>query len=101
MTHTHYIHNLKGSKIPSNLGNKAEQLRYLFDKRFQIPETYVCDWDAYTQYLRNDQQIRDIVREELSRKIDVNHKYAVRSSASIEDGRYHSFAGQFKSVLHV
>ena len=98
--HTHYIHNLKDNKIPQNIGNKAKQLRFLIDKKFQTPVTYVCTWDAYTRYLENDQQIITIIKDELSKNIDVSRRYAIRSSVNLEDERDYSFAGQFKSILN-
>ena len=96
----HYILNLKENKLPHNIGNKAKNLRFLIEKKFQIPPTYVCTWEAYTRYLQNDHQIREIIRDELSSRIDMGRSYAIRSSANIEDGDDYSFAGQFKSILN-
>jgi len=98
---TQYILNLKDTRLPQSIGSKASKLRFLIEKRFQTPITYVCTWDAYIQYLKNDQQIRKIIKDELSRTIDVNRCYAVRSSANVEDVRDYSFAGQFKSFLNL
>ena len=101
LVYTHYIFNIKENKPPHNIGNKAKKLRFLIEKKLQIPPTYVCTWDAYTRYLKNDQQIRENIRYELSRRINVGRSYAIRSSANIEDRDDHSFAGQFKSLLNV
>ena len=98
---THYILNLKETRLPQSIGNKAKKLHFLIEKRFNTPVTYVCTWDAYIRYLRNDQQISGIVKDELSRIIDEGRNYAVRSSANLEDVCDHSFAGQFKSILNV
>jgi pyruvate,water dikinase len=42
-----------------------------------------------------------VLRSEIERTIDLGGRYAVRSSANLEDGLGRSFAGQFKSVLNV
>ncbi len=99
--HTHYIYNLKEKKPPQNIGSKASKIRFLLERKCQTPLTYVCMWDAYTQYLKNDHQIKKNIQNELLSTIDLNKNYAIRSSANIEDGQTHSFAGQFKSVLNV
>ena len=101
MSHPQYIYNLKDKKIPLNIGAKAKNLRFLMKKKFQIPETYVCIWDAHLHYLKNKSRINDLIRKELFQSINVNKRYAVRSSANIEDGNVYSFAGQFKSKLNV
>jgi pyruvate,water dikinase len=96
-----YILKLREARHPRKIGNKGRSLRFLIEKNFRTPTTYVCTWDAYLRYLKNDVSILTIVRDELSKLLDENKHYAVRSSANIEDSNEHSFAGQFKTFLNV
>jgi pyruvate,water dikinase len=98
---TQYILNLKEAKKPRNIGTKAAALGFLIEKHFPIPTTFVCTWDGYVEFLKKGLLVFKIVKDELSKKIDENKHYAVRSSANIEDGHDYSFAGQFKSFLNV
>ncbi|MGD8472790.1 MAG: PEP/pyruvate-binding domain-containing protein [Anaerolineae bacterium] len=86
---------------PRRIGHKAENLRFLAKKGFPTPATYVCTWDSYDAYAHGDRQVLDLLRAELAAELDPNRRYAVRSSANLEDGTHSSFAGQFKSVLDV
>ncbi len=91
--------NLHRARRPRHIGNKAKKLRFLIKHGFQTPVTHVCTWDAYLRYLQDDSEIIDQIKRELSRHTDPGRRYAVRSSANVEDDLAHSFAGQFKSVL--
>jgi phosphohistidine swiveling domain-containing protein len=86
---------------PVSVGNKALNLYRLQRMGVRIPVTLVCDWKAYQRYIDNDVAMVDELRLELSRRLDPAKRYAVRSSANIEDSTDRSFAGQFKSVLNV
>jgi len=100
MSHEYIFSLQETNRIPS-MGNKAENLRFLAEKGFPTPVTYVCTWDAYARYVQDDVQIIEALKAELATKLDRGKKYAVRSSANIEDRLDSSFAGQFKSVLDV
>ena len=95
----HYIHQLKRGL--SRIGNKAANLRLLESRGFTVPSTYVCTWDAYERYLRDDVSLIEELRKELADTIDPSRTYAIRSSANLEDSKLLSFAGQFKTVLNV
>ena len=98
---TRYVFDLKEAKLPKSMGNKARRLRFLIENSFRTPAAHVCTWDAYLRYLEDDPEIIEPVNSELSGKLDLNRRYAVRSSANIEDSLDHSFAGQFRSILNV
>jgi phosphohistidine swiveling domain-containing protein len=95
---TQYVLGLRDKKASQHIGNKAKQLRFLIEKGFETPLTYVCTWDAYLRYRADDREIIEIIRSELS-MLDLRRQYAIRSSSNIEDSLEHSFAGQFKTVL--
>jgi phosphoenolpyruvate synthase/pyruvate phosphate dikinase len=95
-----YISSLRDRRI-QHIGNKAKNLRLLSHEGFPTPITYVCTWDAYVRYTQGDAQVVEDLGAELAAKLDSNKRYAVRSSANLEDGLDLSFAGQFKSVLDV
>ena len=101
VTHTRYILNLKDTRLPKTIGNKARRLRFLAEQGFKIPLTYVCTWDAYEEYLTHNLLILEAIKDEFLKVMDLNRSYAIRSSANIEDGSHYSFAGQFKSILNV
>ncbi|MGE5375008.1 MAG: PEP/pyruvate-binding domain-containing protein [Bacteroidota bacterium] len=95
------LFNLKSHKPPATAGNKALNLYRLSRAGVQIPRTFVCDSKAYLRYVANDISLADDLLGELKRNLRPDTCYAVRSSANIEDGTDHSYAGQFRTVLNV
>jgi pyruvate,water dikinase len=96
-----YVHELGTRSIPPTIGSKAEKLRFLIRQGWQVPAGWVCSWEAHLRYRDKDPDIRAVLRTELLQKLAQDRLYAVRSSANVEDGSEHSFAGQFKTVLNV
>lgn len=95
------IVSLHNSHLPKTAGNKAHNLKKLYKAGFLIPRTYIYTWKAYERYLNNDTNLENELIRELQQIIVSGRKYAVRSSANIEDNFETSFAGQFRSVLDV
>ncbi len=101
MMRTQYILSLKDAKRPRTIGSKAQSLLFLLKKGFAVPDTFVCTWDAFVQFRKGDPGFSRQLTEELSAHLDLTRRYAVRSSANVEDSERFSFAGQFKSVLNI
>ncbi len=70
-------------------GGKANGLSFLKNNGFSIPQTWII----------HDQKSPEI--ELLLNNLPQNKSFAIRSSASVEDGLEHSFAGQFETFLDV
>lgn len=100
MNQTKLVLKFGKARIPITIGNKADNLTRLKKCGFQIPLTYVITWNAYIRYQENDPFLEKDLRNELSLIIRDDVKYAVRSSANIEDRFDTSFAGQFKTFLN-
>lgn len=96
-----YVYRLSDRRLPPGAGAKARNLGLLMRKGFVVPDGYVCSWDAHLRYRDGDRAVTAAVRRELAGLLDPGSSYAVRSSAGVEDGQRHSFAGQFTSVLNV
>jgi phosphohistidine swiveling domain-containing protein len=93
-----YIYHLKDSARCSYGGAKAASLLWLLKRGYPIPETWVCSWQAFETKNNRD---REQLEAELSAIFNPQKRYAVRSSANLEDAGDVSFAGQFTSVLSV
>lgn len=96
-----YLVSLHERKLPDCIGNKALNLHRMWRKRFNIPKTWICTWNAYLDYQKHGPAIIDSLSKELEQVIVPGRSYAVRSSANIEDSGHRSFAGQFTSLLNI
>lgn len=96
-----YIVPMRGKKLPVSIGNKAKSLHFLMKKKYLIPETYVCSWEAREDYESGLSGVLSRLQVELNNIIDDAGVYAVRSSANLEDSLEYSFAGQFDTILNV
>lgn len=82
-------------KIGSKGGGKAYGLCKLINAKIEVPIGFVvCDSLSFS-----DENIGDLNSK--LKNFDKNLKFAVRSSASDEDGNFKSFAGIFETVLNV
>jgi pyruvate,water dikinase len=88
-------------KRDSNVGNKAHSIRLLQRHGFRIPLSYVIPAFYKELYLKEPERILAQLEKEFQSELEPGLFYAVRSSAGIEDGLTHSFAGQFETVLNV
>jgi pyruvate,water dikinase len=72
-------------------GGKAARLRWLIANGERVPETWVIVPD----------ETEDAVAGAVAADLDPKRRYAVRSSANVEDGDEASYAGQFWTELDV
>jgi len=96
-----YIVSLNGIKNLDSAGSKAYNIRLLQKWGFRIPVTLICLQAAFDDYHAGNKEVLSKIREELQPLIDSSHKYAIRSSANLEDSSQYSFAGQFTTYLDV
>lgn len=91
------IHSSYTGEIPLSIGLKAHNLISLVQQGYEVPQFVVvqCDSIDWSVGKEVNQCIADISQ------MLVCDLYAVRSSASIEDGDLHSFAGQFHTETAV
>jgi phosphohistidine swiveling domain-containing protein len=86
---------------PVGIGPKAASIDWLLKHGFRVPVTHVCTLDDHARYLTHREDYLSSLYATLSERLDPTAAYAVRSSADVEDGPTHSFAGQLSSVLDV
>ena len=108
-------------------GGKANSLLYLASNNILVPKFFLISKDDYIQFLTDNniykkieelftkkkyKKIKDIIMKQdinsgLANKLALelpelnSHLYAIRSSASNEDGKDKSFAGQYDTFLNV
>jgi len=81
------------------LGSKTLNLKKCVDWGFNVPK-----FVAIPAYISDDLYSNDVLKKEIAKeaiRILQCKKYAVRSSALIEDGENKSFAGQFTTKLNL
>lgn len=81
------------------LGNKTLNLKKCVDWGFNVPKFLAIPSHASSELYSSDILKKEIVQEAI--RILHCKKYAVRSSALIEDSENQSFAGQFKTKLNL
>jgi len=96
-----YLYSLSTKWLPPNVGSKAANISFLLRHNVRVPDSWVIRWTACDDYLHQSIETKDAIRSELNTIIDPQKRYAVRSSASVEDSGDFSCAGLFKSYLQV
>jgi phosphohistidine swiveling domain-containing protein len=96
------IYHLQSREQPDQIGNKARNLKSLMEiRKIKIPESWIIPWDVYQRYQTGDELVLEELESVIQNHLDLSKSYAVRSSTNIEDDSFVSFAGLFKTVLHV
>lgn len=86
---------------PRPAGAKAASLAWLAGQGVPVPVAVALPADAVAALAAGDSLTRHMVDGALARWADPASRYAVRSSADVEDGFVHSWAGQFETRLDV
>jgi hypothetical protein len=81
------------------VGGKALNLSLLKSKGFNVPHGLVLTTKCFGKKSTIENSIWARIENKL--ELEPETKYAVRSSANVEDTSEHSFAGQFKTFLNV
>ncbi len=84
-----------------SVGRKALSLWWLGSQGVPVPPAVAIPAETAARLVRGDSAGREMLRAALQRWLDPGASYAVRSSADVEDGEEHSFAGQFTTLLDV
>ena len=95
---TTYVQKIRSDH--QNIGGKAEGIKQLQRFGLRIPSSYVLDYSSFRDFINDELNIRQLKRE-LTKIIDPECIYIVRSSANIEDGAESSYAGQFLSIPNI
>jgi phosphohistidine swiveling domain-containing protein len=96
-----YVQDIQAARRRDRYGAKAENLRFLAEKGYRVPITWVIPFEAWEDHLRDGPGTLTRLEADLERTLAPAKSYAVRSSANVEDRRDRSFAGQFKTILNV
>ena len=93
------FYSLKRRRLPAGIGAKARNLGFLLRRGTAVPDGWVCAPGVCANLLEGRGAQEQALRGALAGLLDEATSYAVRSSAAVEDGSRHSFAGQFRTVL--
>jgi phosphohistidine swiveling domain-containing protein len=90
---------LRAGPDDADVGGKAARLGWLMNRGFRVPDGAALPF----RHAAELERAGDVVglREALAELLVPGRRYAVRSSANVEDHGTRSFAGQFASVLEV
>ena len=83
------------------IGGKAFQLIELTSKGYPVPDFVILPHYFLQEFLGNSDSNWSTIIDNLRSYFPDENFFAVRSSANLEDGQVHSFAGLFESVLGV
>lgn len=83
-----------------SFGGKAYGLNKLTKLNVKVPSAYAINQDSIDMIINGDKNAIEELNNILS-KFNKNIMFAIRSSASNEDGTEKSFAGMYESILNV
>jgi pyruvate,water dikinase len=86
----------------SEIGGKAKGLLFLNKNKFLTPPFFILDFETLSSVTLGNVSLENIVQNwVLNHNINSDDIWAVRSSADVEDGSEHSYAGIFSTVINV